>query len=85
MTEDNPMIRTINKGVLVWAINQVGFVDSFTGEALDARSAVTFEAAPKGAPNRKKLYVMTGANWDKAKEALEAKFILEDIIDGREL
>jgi hypothetical protein len=82
---ENPMTRTINKNVLAWSINRVGFVDSFTGEALDVRSAVMFEGAPKATPDRKKLYVMTGANWDKAKEALEERFILRGIIDGREL
>jgi hypothetical protein len=72
------MKATVDKQVLVWAINKVGFVDSFTGEALDVRNAVTFEA-------NSKLYVMTGENWDKVQEMLHAKWTLTDIIDGRTL
>lgn len=70
---------TVNRNVLVWAINQVGFVDSFTQEALDVRNAVTFEGNGK-------LYVVTGENWDKIHQLLVDKgWKLEDIIDGRKL
>lgn len=73
------MQDTVNKQVLVWAINKVGFVDSFTQEPLDVRNAVTFEANGK-------LYVMTGENYDKVKDLLAAKgWELEDLIDGRTL
>ena len=73
------MKATVDKQVLVWSINQVGFVDSFTQEPLDARDAVTFEGNGK-------LYVVTGENWDKVKPLLESKgWKLEDIIDGRTL
>lgn len=73
------MKATVDKQVLVWAINQVGFVDSFTQEPLDVRNAVTFEANGK-------LYVMTGENWDKVKDVIEAKgWELTDFIDGRAL
>lgn len=71
--------ETVNKQVLVWAINQVGFVDSFTKEPLDVRDAVTFEANGK-------LYVVTGENWDKVHELLVQKgWELSEIIDGRSL
>lgn len=79
------MQNQVNKGVLVWAINQVGFVDSFTGDPLDVRDAVTFEARKKGTTGGDKLYVVTGETYDKIREVLEAKFDLEDIIDGRTL
>lgn len=73
------MEATVNKQVLVWAINQVGFVDSFTQEPLDVRTAVTFEGNGK-------LYVVTGENWDKIKDLLVSKgWQLADIIDGRTL
>ena len=73
------MKSTVNKQVLVWAINKVGMLDSFTQEALDVRNAVTFEGNGK-------LYVVTGENWDKIKDLLESKgWKLEDIIDGRTL
>lgn len=67
----------VDKETLVWAINQVGFVDSFTKEPLDVRDAVTYES--KG-----KLYVVTGSNWDKIHDhpALADK---TDVIDGRTL
>jgi len=69
----------VDKQVLVWAINQVGFVDSFTQEPLDVRNAVTFEGNGK-------LYVVTGENWDKIHDLLVTKgWKLEDIIDGRTL
>lgn len=70
---------TVDKQTLVWAINKVGFVDSFTQEALDVRNAVTFEGNGR-------LYVVTGENWDKIRDLLAAKgWQLADIIDGRTL
>lgn len=73
------MKDTVNKQVLVWAINKVGYVDSFTQEPLDVRNAVTFEGNGK-------LYVVTGENWDKVKDLLVSKgWELKDIIDGRAL
>ncbi len=70
---------TVDKQTLVWAINKVGFVDSFTQEALDVRNAVTFEGNGR-------LYVVTGENWDKVRDLLAAKgWQLADIIDGRTL
>ena len=73
------MKSQVDKQVLVWAINKVGYVDSFTHEPLDVRNAVTFEGNGK-------LYVVTGENWDKIHELLVSKgWNLEDIIDGRTL
>ena len=73
------MKATVDKQVLVWSINKVGYVDSFTQEALDVRNAVTFEGNGR-------LYVVTGENWDKIHELLVSKgWKLEDIIDGRAL
>lgn len=73
------MKTTVDRQVLVWAINKVGYVDSFTQEALDVRNAVSFEGNDR-------LYVVTGENWDKVKDLLAAKgWSLEDIIDGRTL
>lgn len=73
------MKSQVDKQVLVWAINKVGYVDSFTQEPLDVRTAVTFEGNGK-------LYVVTGENWDKVKDLLISKgWQLADIIDGRTL
>lgn len=73
------MKSQVDKQVLVWAINKVGYVDSFTQEPLDVRTAVTFEGNGK-------LYVVTGENWDKVKDLLVQKgWQLADIIDGRTL
>jgi hypothetical protein len=76
---------TVNKQVLVWAINKQGFVDPFTQEPLDVRNAVTFEIRPKGTEESFKLYVVTGENYDKILPLLEAKYDMQDIIDGRTL
>jgi hypothetical protein len=75
----------VDRNILVWAINQVGWVDSFTGDPLDVRNAVTFEARPKGTDGPGTLYVVTGETYDKIREVLDAKLDLEDFIDGREL
>lgn len=77
--------QSANRTVLVWAINQVGFTDSFTGDALDVRDAVTFEARLKGSTGGMKLYVVTGETYDKIRDVLEAKYELVDVIDGRTL
>lgn len=79
------MLDQINKGVLVWAINKVGWFDTFTDEALDARNAVTFEMRRKGTEESFTLCVVTGGNYDKILPILEAKYDVKDVIDGRTL
>ena len=79
------MQNAINKGVLVWAINKVGFLDSFTQEPLDSSNAVTFEMRPKGSETGWVLRVVTGENYDKILPLLNEKYDVQDVIDGRTL
>ena len=79
------MKNAINHGVLVWSINKVGFLDSFTQEPLDARNAVTFEMRPKGTEGPFTLRVVTGENYDKILPLLTEKYDVQDVIDGRTL
>jgi len=77
--------REVDRQTIIWAINRVGFLDSFTQQALDAQTAVTFEARPKGTEDPWRLYVVRGENYDQVRGILEAKYDLQEIIDGRTL
>ena len=46
---------------------------------------MTFEMRLKGAEGGYKLCVVTGENYDKILPILEAKYDLNDVIDGRTL
>lgn len=81
----NEMEREVNKGILVWAINWARWVDPYTQEPLDVRTAVTFEAHSKAHPEEFTLIVMLGKNYDAVKDLFADKYDISDFIDGRTL
>jgi hypothetical protein len=83
---DNAMRDKVNKETLVWAINKAGWLDPFTQEPLDVRTAVTFEAKSKDRPEESpKLITMLGKNYDEVAHLFAEKYDITDFIDGRNL
>jgi hypothetical protein len=82
MSNNNLMERTVNKGILIFAIQNTMFCP-YCETILDVRRAVHLEAQKDGRTVLSK--VLCAACFDKAKPRLDKMPYALEIIDGREL